>query len=172
MDVARLNLSTRSTPVHSLPFTGPISHSTDVKLLDVVNAFNAPQRRFGEDYDASAHLAVIKMMMVTFGQRPSDLFTQVKRAEQGYEVTLRDGNKVQVSDLELRQTAAGSRIVGHDPAAISDANFALAVFVKRKQLMGVQAGNSQGFKSALSNSLRGETTYNVLKGLGLSLIHI
>lgn len=168
MDVARLNLSTRSTPVHSLPFTGPISHSTDVKLLDVVNAFNAPQRRFGEDYDASAHLAVIKMMMVTFGQRPSDLFTQVKRAEQGYEVTLRDGNKVQVSDLELRQTAAGSRIVGHDPAAISDANFALAVFVKRKQLMGVQAGNNQGFKGALSNSLRGETTYNVLKGLGMA----
>lgn len=69
MDIAKLNLSTLSTRTHSQPFTGSVAHSAGVKLLDVVNAFNAPQRRFGEDYDASAHAAVIKMMMVTFGQR-------------------------------------------------------------------------------------------------------
>lgn len=168
MDIARLNLTTLSAPTYSQPFTGPVAHSAGVKLLDVINAFNAPQRRFGEDYDASAHAAVIKMMMATFGQRPADLFTQVQRAGQGYEVTLRDGNTVKVSDVELRQTAAHSKFVGNDTAAISDANFALAVFVKRKQLTGAQAGNSQGFESALSNSLRGETTFNVLKGLGMT----
>ncbi|MDL2184620.1 hypothetical protein P5706_10510 [Pseudomonas sp. ChxA] len=168
MNIAKLNLSTLSTPVHVAPLTAPTVNSTGGKWPDVVNAFNAPQRRFGEDYDASAHTAVIKMMMVTFGQRPADLFAQVKRAGQGYEVTLRDGNKVQVSDLELRQTAARSRLVGNDTAAISDANFALAVFVKRKQLLGAEAGNSQAFEPVLSTSLRGETTYNVLQGLGMA----
>ena len=168
MDIAKLNLSTLSTRAHSQSFTEPVAHSAGVKLLDVVNAFNAPQRRFGEDYDASAHVAVIKMMMITFGQRPADLFTQVKRAGQGYEVTLRDGNTVQVSDLELRQTAAHSKFVGNDTALISDANFALSVFVKRKQLLGAEAGNSQGFEQVLSTSLRGETTYNLLKGLGMA----
>lgn len=168
MDIAKRNLSTLTTRVPVLPFTGPIANSADVKLRDVVNAFNAPPRRFGENYDASAHAAVIKMMMVTFGHRPADLFVQVKRAGQGYEVTLRDGNTVQVSELELRQTAAHSKFVGNDMAVISDANFALAVFVKRKQLLGAQAGNSQGFERVLSNSLRGETTYNLLKGLGMA----
>jgi hypothetical protein len=167
MDIAKRNLSTLTTRVPDLPFTGPIANSADVKLLDVVNAFNAPPRRFGEDYDASAHAAVIKMMMVTFGQRPADLFVQVKRAGQGYEVTLRDGNTVQLSELELQQTAAHSQFVGNDTAVISDANFALAVFIKRKQLLDAQAGNSQGFERVLSNSLRGETTYNLLKGLGM-----
>lgn len=168
MDIARLNLSTLSTRAQPLPFTGPIAHSAGVKVLDVVNAFNAPQRRFGEDYDASAHAAVIKMMMVTFGHRPTDLFTQVQRAGQGYEVTLRDGNTVHISDLELRQTAAQSKFVGNDMAVTSDANFALAVFVKRKQLLGAQAGNSQGFERVLSNSLQGETTYNLLRCLGMA----
>ncbi|WLH82910.1 hypothetical protein [Pseudomonas sp. FP2338] len=168
MDIAKRNLSTLTARVPVLPFTGPIANSADVKWLDVVNAFNAPPRRFGEDYDASAHAAVIKMIMVTFGQRPADVFVQVKRSGQGYEVTLRDGNTVQVSELELRQTAAHSKFVGNDMAVISDANFALAVFIKRKQLLGAQAGNSQGFERVLSNSLRGETTYNLLKGLGMA----
>lgn len=168
MSIARLNLSASSTPAHSPPFTGPIANSADVKLLDVVNAFNAPQRRFGEDYDGSAHAAVIKMMMVTFGQRPADVFAQVKRADKGYEVTLRDGNTVQVSDLELRKTAAGSGFVGNDTAAISDANFALAVFVKRKQQSSASTGAHQPFDTVLSDSLRGETPFNLLKALGVS----
>jgi len=168
VNIAGLNLSSLSTRAHSQPFTGSVAHSIGVKLLDVVNAFNAPQRRFGEDYDASAHAAVIKMMMVTFAQRPADLFAQVKRAGQGYKVTLRDGNTVQVSDLELRQTAAHSKFVGNDTAAISDANFALSVFVKRKQQSSPHTGAHQRFETVLSDSLRGETPFNLLKGLGMS----
>lgn len=168
MSISMVNRSASSARSEYEHSPGPVVTSAAVKSLDILNAFNAPPRYFGEHYDSSSHAAVIKMMMMQFGQRPADMFKAVTRSGDTCEVVLRDGYTVQVSDQELQQVAAASRFFGNDEAAISDAHFALAVFIKRKQLSNAQSGNFQGFDAVLSNSLRGETTFNVLKGLGMA----
>lgn len=133
------------------------------KPHDILNAFTATRRNFGEHFDSSTHAAVIKLMMMTFGQSPHDMFEKVRAVGDGYEVTMKDEFKVHVSAAELRLTAQASRFAGSDGAAVSDANMVLAVFIKRKQL----TGNHERFENVLLKSLEGETTQNCLRGMGL-----
>lgn len=142
------------------------SHSQSATAL--IPAFEAAERRFGEHFNASSHGAVIKLMMLTFGAHPYDMFNEVQGNGDGYDVTMKDGYRVHVSRQELQQAAAASRFTGTDRDALSSAHFALAVFVKRKQLRSGNAGDLPGFESALTRSLQGETTFNMLKGMGLS----
>lgn len=168
MSISMVNSSASSARSDYERSPGPALTGAAVKSLDILNAFNSPPRYFGEHYDSSSHAAVIKMMMMHFGQRPADMFKAVTRSGDTCEVVLRDGYTVQVSDTELQQVAATSRFLGNNESAISDAHFALAVFIKRKQLSNAQNGSFQGFDAVLSDSLRGETTFNVLKGLGMA----
>ncbi|MCR4539954.1 hypothetical protein NUV89_16290 [Pseudomonas sp. 18.1.10] len=129
----------------------------------VVNAFSVGERRFGENFDASTHAAVIKMMMATLGPTPADMFDQVTRSGDGYDVTMKDEFKVRISQDELRQVAQASRFSGDDAEVVRAANFALAVFVKRKQSVGGYAS----FAAALAKTLQGETTLRCLQGMGV-----
>lgn len=134
---------------------------------DIVNAFNSTERRFAEYFDTSTHSAVIKMMMVTFGSRPADMFSEVRHVGGGYDITLKDGYTLHLAEHELRRTTAASRFVGSDAGAMENANFALAVFIKRKQLSSADSSINSNFDAALSTSLQGETTFNLLKGMGM-----
>ncbi len=129
----------------------------------VVNAFNVGERRFGENFEGSTHAAVIKMMMAALGPTPADMFSQVARSGHGFDVTMKDEFKVHVSQDELRQAAQASRFSGDDAEAVRAANFALAVFVKRKQSVGGYAS----FAAALAKTLQGETTLRCLQGMGV-----
>lgn len=133
------------------------------KPLDVVNGFNASERRFGENFDCSTHAAVIKMMMMTFGQSPADMFEHIKPSGDGYDITMKDEFKVHVSHQELQQTAQASRFAGNDGELVESANFVLAAFVKRKQSTGRHAS----FAGALDRALQGETTQRCLQGMGV-----
>lgn len=155
-----------SATVH--PFTG--ARGTQEAPLDNVKAFNSTERRFGEQFDTSSHSAVIQMMMATFGPARADLFNQVRRVGAGYDVTLKDGYKLHVSDEELHRTAVASRFVGSDSSAVGNANFALAVFVKRKQVSSADRSINSHFNAALSASLQGETPFNLLKGMGMNRV--
>jgi len=140
-----------------------ISTRRGEKPADIVNAFTATPRNFGEVFDSSTHAAVIKIMMMTFGQSPHDMFEDVKASGDGYDITMKDEFKVHVSHEELKRTAQASRFAGNDRAAITDANFVLAAFAKRKQ----QTGGHGSFETALLKSLEGETTQNCLRGMGM-----
>ncbi|WP_340051917.1 hypothetical protein [Pseudomonas proteolytica] len=133
------------------------------KPRDILNAFSATRRNFGECFDNSTHAAVIKLMMMTFGQSPHDMFEKVKAVGDGYEITMKDEFNVHVSAEELRMTAQASRFAGNDGMAVADANLVLAAFIKRKQLIG----NHERFEDVLLKSLEGETTQNFLRGMGL-----
>ena len=133
----------------------------------IINAFTATERRFGEYFDVSTHAAVIKMMMLRFGQSPVDVFDHVTPVAGGYEVIMKDGFKVHLTQDELELAAGASRFDGDDPAAINDANFIFAAFVKRKQLEGPRPSMSNGFDAALAKTLEGETPQRVLKGMGM-----
>ncbi|SAM31636.1 hypothetical protein [Pseudomonas sp. 1 R 17] len=128
-----------------------------------VNAFAAAERRFGENRDCSTHVAVIKLMMMTLGPRPSDVFQQVTQAGEGYAVTMKDQYRVHVSQAELEQVTRASRFTGQDPDALKHANFMLAAFVKRKQ----QLGGYATFDAALAKTLEGETSKRCLEGMGV-----
>ncbi|MGL5997280.1 MAG: hypothetical protein ACRC1I_12325 [Pseudomonas proteolytica] len=149
----------------------PVRHLSSVTLSaagakkphDILNAFTATRRNFGEHFDNSTHAAVIKLMMMTFGQSPHDMFEKVKAVGDGYEITMKDEFKVHVSAEELKLTAQASRFAGRDVTVVSDANVVLAAFIKRKQL----TGNHERFDNVLLKSLEGETSQNFLRGMGL-----
>lgn len=146
----------------------PLLSSHLEKQVTPLTAFDAPERRFGEHFNASSHSAVIKLMMLTFGARPTDMFNDVRSTGDGYDVTMKDGIQLHLSRQELQQAAAASRFAGNDSDILSSAYFALAVFIKRKQLGSGNAAGLAGFEAVLTESLQGETTFNMLKGMGLS----
>ena len=134
----------------------------------IIHAFTATERRFGEYFDVSSHAAVIKMMMLRFGQSPADVFAKVVPVAGGYDLTMRDGFKLHLTQYELQRAAHASRFVGDDPGAIKDANFIFAAFVKRKQLEGPRPSMRNGFDAALSKTLEGETLLRTLRGMGMT----
>lgn len=133
-----------------------------------IPAFDAPERGFGEYFNASSHSAVIRLVMHTFGARPADFFDDIQGRGDGYAVTMKDGYRLHLSTQELQQAATASRFTGDDKGAVVSAHFALAAFIKRKQLGSGSAGDRPAFESVLATSLQGETAYNLLKGMGMS----
>lgn len=151
-----------SPPQYRLPAEKP-SAPVAQKNRNWANAFNVAERRFGERFDGTTHAAVIKMMMATLGPTPADMFDQVTASGSGYDVTMKDEFKVHVSRDELKQVARASRFSGAEGEVVNAANFALAVFAKRKQQMEGHAG----FGDALAKTLQGETTLRCLQGMGV-----
>ncbi len=149
-------------PIHGFS-TGALTTTSGEKPTDILNAFTATQRGFGENFDNSTHAAVIKLMMMTFGQSPHDMFDEVKASGDGYDITMKDEFKVHVSHEELKLVTKVSRFSGNDSSAVMDANFALAVYTKRKQISDGQGS----FEKVLLKTLEGETTQNCLRGMGM-----
>lgn len=133
------------------------------KPADISRAFNATERRFGENVDCSTHAAVIKLMMMTFGQHPAGMFNELTPAGDGYDITMKDEFKIHLSREELQQAAQASRFSGADQGAVKDANFMFAAFAKRKQL----AGGYPSFEAALAKTVEGETIQRCLQGMGV-----
>jgi len=156
---APVSVSPPHYPVPAEQSSAPVVEKTK----NWANAFNVGERRFGENFDGTSHAAVIKMMMATLGPTPADMFDQVTPSGNGYDVTMKDEFKVHVSQDELEQVAQASRFSGGDAEAVKSANFALAVFVKRKQ----QVGGYASFEAALAKTLQGETTLRCLQGMGV-----
>ncbi|MGH8451286.1 hypothetical protein [Pseudomonas sp.] len=152
----------------SNPVTTQLSNYSENKHSSLITAFDATERGFGEQFNASSHSAVIKLMMLTFGTRPTDLFHDVRGNGDGYDVTMKDGYTLHISQWELQQAASASRFAGSDSEVTGNAHFALAVFIKRKQLGSGNATGLPSFEAVLTQSLQGETTFNMLKGMGLS----
>lgn len=133
------------------------------KPADIARAFNAGRKQFGENFDSSTHAAVIKLMMMTFGQHPAGMFNELTATADGYHITMKDEFKVELSHQELALATQASRFSGEDAGAEKDANFVFAAFVKRKQM----AGGYPTFAQALAKTLQGETTQRCLQGMGM-----
>ncbi len=102
-----------------------------------------------------------------FGQKPADVFKEVKEAGDGYDVTMRDGMKVHLSKDELEQATANSKIKGDDPEMMKDANFMYAVSAKRAQMENNDGTAAQSFAKALETLKDGEDGNEGLMRLGL-----
>lgn len=109
----------------------------------------------------------IKAAMMQFGQKPTDVFKEVKETGSGYDAIMRDGVKVSFTKDELRQAATQARFKGDDPQMITDANFMYAASAKRAQMENNDGRAGRSFQAAMNSLNDGEYSREGLDRLGL-----
>lgn len=117
-------------------------------------------------------VSAIKAAMMQFGQKPTDVFRDVKEVGDGYDVKMRDGFELHLSRDELKQAARYAQFQGDDPAMMTDANFMYAVSAKRAQMEGNGFDDNpnaakQSFAHAMQSLNNGEMGWEALDRLGL-----
>lgn len=124
----------------------------------------------GPNKSNCATVAAIKVAMMKFGQKPTDIFRQVIVSGNGWDIQMRDGRSYHLSRYELAQATYRSEFSGDNPAMVAHANFMYAVSAKREQVES-NDGYAVGFERALYRINSGEPygrNYNGLLRLGLS----
>lgn len=112
-------------------------------------------------------VSAIKAAMMRFGQKPTDIFTDVKPVGGGFEVVMRDGFKLQLSTLELQMGTSGSQFQGYDQDMLNDAYFLFAVSAKRAQMENNDGTAARSFEQAIKTLNDGEYSREGLLRLGL-----
>lgn len=112
-------------------------------------------------------VSAIKAAMMRYGQKPTDIFKDVKALGHGYEVTMRDGFKLSLSNDEVRQAAIHAGFKGDDPAMMTDANFMYAASAKRAQMENNDGTAGRSFQAAMNSLNDGEHSREGLDRLGL-----
>ncbi|NWB54739.1 hypothetical protein [Pseudomonas sp. F8002] len=112
-------------------------------------------------------VSAIKAAMMHFGQKPTDVFKEVKENGNGFDVTMRDGVHVFVSKNELEQAAKYAQFKGDDPAMMTDANFMYAASAKRAMKEGNDGRTGMNFFQAMESLNDGEHAREGLDRLGL-----
>ncbi|TFY86593.1 hypothetical protein DYL59_21705 [Pseudomonas kairouanensis] len=112
-------------------------------------------------------VSAIKAAMMRFGQKPTDIFTEVKPVRGGYEVVMRDGFRFQLSESELQMGTKGSQFQGYDQAMLKDAHFLFAVSAKRAQMENNDGSAARSFDQAIKTLNDGEYSREGLLRLGL-----
>jgi hypothetical protein len=112
-------------------------------------------------------VSAIKAAMMQYGQKPTDVFKEVKENGNGFDVTMRDGFKLFVSQNELQQAATQARFKGDDPAMMTDANFMYAASAKRAQIENNDGTAGGSFMAAMNSLNNGEFAREGLDRLGL-----
>ncbi|MGL5999180.1 MAG: hypothetical protein ACRC1I_22190 [Pseudomonas proteolytica] len=150
--------SARSAPTNddSTP-----NSSTGTKPKDIWGGFSQ-----GSNGDCVA-ISAIKAAMVRFGQKPTDVFKDVKEAGDGFDITMKDGVKVHLSQEELKMAEKSSGLKGNDPEMMKDAAFMYAASAKRAQMENNDGTASQSFAQALKTIEDGEGGAEGLLRLGL-----
>ncbi|WP_248733195.1 hypothetical protein [Pseudomonas sp. MWU13-2517] len=112
-------------------------------------------------------VSAIKAAMMQYGQKPTDVYKEVKERGDGYDVTMRDGFKLHLSKGELQLAAKEARFRGDDPQMMTDANFMYAVSAKRAQMENNDGTGGRSYQSALNSLNDGEDSREGLDRLGL-----
>ncbi|MEN5151329.1 hypothetical protein [Pseudomonas orientalis] len=112
-------------------------------------------------------VSAIKAAMMKFGQKPTDIFKDVRMAGDGYEVQMRDGFQLYLSRGELQMAARQAGFKGNDPAMMTDANFLYAASAKRAQMENNDGRALASFFTAMQTLNDGEWSTEALDRLGL-----
>lgn len=112
-------------------------------------------------------VSAIKAAMMQFGSKPTDVFKEVQQNGDGFNVTMRDGFKLYVSQNELQQAATHARFKGDDPAMITSANFMYAASAKRAQIENNDGVAGYSYFAAMNSLNDGEYSREGLDRLGL-----
>ncbi|MBK5415379.1 hypothetical protein [Pseudomonas sp. TH31] len=166
--------SSDNSPIKPAPFTPSPVYPAPADVLPYSPSTTSGKRpddiwggfRQGPDGNCVT-VASIKAAMMKFGQKPTDVFTEVKKVSNGYEVVMRDGFKLQLRDSELQQASRGAQFQGHNQEMISDANFLFAVSAKRAQMENNDGIAGRSFSHAIKSLNDGEHSREGLLRLGL-----
>ena len=151
---------TRVTPDSQVDSLADLSSKRDgAKADDIFGGFR--QGPGGNCVTVSA----IKAAMAKFGQSPTDIFKEVRKEQDGYQVIMRDGYALHLSQQELAEGTRASRFVGRDKEVLKDAHFLFAVSAKRAQLENNDGYAARSFKHALRSLNDGEDEYGPGEGL-------
>lgn len=112
-------------------------------------------------------VSAIKAAMMRFGQKPTDIYQDVKETGNGYDVTMRDGFQLHLSKGELQQAAREARFKDDDPSMMTDANFMYGVSAKRAQMENNDGSAGRSYSAALNSLNDGEVSREGLQRLGL-----
>ncbi|AZE90800.1 hypothetical protein C4J97_4118 [Pseudomonas orientalis] len=112
-------------------------------------------------------VSAIKAAMMQFGQKPTDIFKDVKETSNGYDVMMRDGFKLSLTKGEVREAATHASFNGDDPAMMTDANFMYAASAKRAQMENNDGTAGRSFQAAMNSLNDGEYSREGLDRLGL-----
>ncbi|WP_416363136.1 hypothetical protein [Pseudomonas sp. NFX183] len=196
-DAGRESLSSRSHDTgHPRAHNGPglrhprqVSHNTPTQRMSLDDLYtdrSNPGRRPGVGNEPGniwsgfkqgpnksncTTVAAIKVAMMKFGQKPTDIYKQVIAAGDGWNIQMRDDRWYHLSKDELAQATYRSEFSGDNPAMVADANFLYAVSAKRAQMENNDGYAARGFESALYSINDGEPfghNYNGFVRLGLS----
>jgi hypothetical protein len=110
-------------------------------------------------------VSAIKAAMVKFGQSPTDIFKDVRKVGEGYQVVMRDGFALHLSRRELAEGAWGSKFVSRDSEMLKDAHFLFAASAKRAQLENNDGYAKHSFRAAIRSLNNGEDEYGPGEGL-------
>lgn len=163
-----------SEPMSNLPITEGSKHFN--YKPDASNPGKKPDNiwsGFSQGPDGNCvTVSAIKGAMMKFGQKPTDVFKEVKETGEGYHVKMRDGFELTLSKGELRQAAAYAQFKGDNPGMITDANFMYAASAKRAQIEGNGHDDNpnaakQSFAHAMQSLNNGEMGWEALDRLGL-----
>lgn len=112
-------------------------------------------------------VSAIKAAMMQFGQKPTDVFKEVRATANGYDVTMRDGFMLSLTKDEVKQAARHAQFKGDDPAMMTDANFMYAASAKRAQMENNDGTAGRSFMAAMNSLNDGEHPREGLDRLGL-----
>ncbi|WP_137199916.1 hypothetical protein [Pseudomonas sp. CFBP13528] len=136
--------------------------------VNILTGFSDTPRDFGEFRETAAYVDAIKLMMMKFGQSPTDCFQRVAAAGDGYDVTMKDGYEVHVSRQEIQRAGQALKLSGDDSEMIKDANFMFAAFTKRHQLEHEDPEVMSDFETALSDAVQnGRHIKPILENIGM-----
>lgn len=130
---------------------------------------------FGRD-DHDDWVASIKAAMSGLGQSPLSIFDEVTATAKGYNITMKDGFKLHISNEEMTMASQYAKFSGYDESMVKDARFLFAVMNKRKhieyQYDQKRIGQSVelkklSFGAVLKSADEGISGYNGLRLLGL-----
>jgi hypothetical protein len=155
-------LSARPAPTPSRPTPGTSPRPQPGPAKDP-NAYFSAFKQGGTGNCVS--VAAIKAAMAKFG--PDNVFKSVTRSGNGYDVTMRDGVKVRVSDSELASASRLSRLSGKDSGLLRQANLMYAAMANRAQLEGNDGRRNMSFEQACQSLNNGESYLEGAKWLGL-----
>jgi hypothetical protein len=125
-------------------------------------------RPFMQQREIATFADSIKLIMLKYGQSPTDIFSTLKPSGDGYEVKFRDGFELKLSREEISLATQYADFEGKDKGMIDDANFLYAAYIKRQSLDPKGAAFGKGFEAALLISSNGRTVKNVLEGMGMA----
>ncbi|MGY2402832.1 hypothetical protein [Pseudomonas sp. SDO5271_S396] len=171
------SLSVPARPVK--PFTFELDAEASKTLPDLSPKTNGQKpddpllgfytrRPFFFQGETATHADVIKLLMARFGQSPTDVFSRVTFADNRYQVTFRDGFKLELSREELKLVSDQSLFLGNDQGLLNDANFIFAAYIKRQHLQPPVPSFGLSFEAALEGNLHGRTVKNILEGMGVT----